>query len=169
MQTRLRCIKIFFQSRLFLRALSQGFTVKGFKLDSAAPRGISCSFARNPETTVRQTRFPCGFVCIFTVNPRTFMQGGATRCMGVYCESAPNAGILHPANCGQTWRQPGFKKFSDYPGKQCRWGLRPVLPCRFPSGPPEASVPHCAWHRILRQAESCCGYRRLPGQRKSGH
>ena len=105
----------------------------------------------------------------FTVNPHATSCTTLHKSPGVYCESAPNAGILHPANCGQTWRQPGFKKFSDYPGKQCRWGLRPVLPCRFPSGPPEASVPHCAWHRILRQAESCCGYRRLPGQRKSGH
>ena len=87
-----------------------GVTVKVLKLDSAAPRGVSCSLARNPETACY---LPCGNcvaqmsslahfarqlcakpaslagLCASTVNPRTFMRGGAVGCMGGYCEPSP--------------------------------------------------------------------------------
>jgi len=58
--------------------------VKVLKPDSTAPRKIlAFSLCQNPETAVRQTACPLRFVCIFTVNPQTFMRSGATHCMGV--------------------------------------------------------------------------------------
>ena len=52
---------------------------------------LPCSFCK---TAVRQTACSCG-LCASTVNPQTFMHGGAARCMGVYCES-PKLALRKP-------------------------------------------------------------------------
>ena len=48
-----------------------------------SPNKLPCLFGK---TAVRQNACSCG-LCASTVNPQTFMQGGAARCMGVYCTS----------------------------------------------------------------------------------
>ena len=72
---------------------------------------LPCSFCK---TAVRQTACSCG-LCASTVNPQTFMHGGAARCMGVYCESSESCmrktrsqNKLSCSFCKTAVRQPRF-------------------------------------------------------------
>ena len=73
-----------------------GFTVKVLNpaCGKRAVKMSPCSFCK---TAVRQTRFPKAArpagLCVCTVNSQTFIQGGAARCMGGYCELSLNYAV----------------------------------------------------------------------------
>ena len=95
------------------------FSVKVLHLALRKPRSpnkLSCLFGK---TVVCQTRFPkaarLAGLCASTVNSQTFMQSGAARCMGVYCESSESCmrktrsqNKLSCSFCKTAVRQPRF-------------------------------------------------------------
>ena len=111
---------------------------------------LPCSFCK---TAVRQTACSCG-LCASTVNPQTFMHGGAARCMGVYCESSESClrktrsqNKLSCSFCKTAVRQPRFPAPSGMqPLSESQGGVPAAYQLPPPSEVSWSCFPRLAWN-----------------------